>query len=230
MKQNNQFDDFFKSLNIKPNNISLYERAFTHSSFNFDARTDHKDYERLEFIGDSLIGFVVADLAFNLHPDLSQGEMTKLRSTLVQTENLTKLAKSYHMENYVRVGKSLKQQDLSRMSHLLEDIFEAVIGALYLDQGLKMAYGVVKKIFYPEVKYFNPSKLHDYKSQLQEEIQSENRDAVEYILVSEEGPAHDKIFEMEVKLDGITLGRGKGKTKKLAEQQAAKEALAKRAN
>lgn len=227
---NNNLDDFFRSLNIKPHDISIYERAFTHSSFNFDAKTDHKDYERLEFIGDSLIGFVVADLAFNLHSDLSQGEMTKLRSTLVQTENLTRLAKSYHLEDYIRVGKSLKTQDISRMTHLLEDVFEAVIGALYLDQGLKTAYGVVKKIFYPEVKYFNPSMLHDYKSQLQEEIQSENRETLEYILISEEGPAHNKLFEMEVRLDDIILGRGKGKTKKLAEQMAAKEALAKRAH
>lgn len=224
----NKFDDFFKSFNIKPKNISLYERAFTHSSFNFDAKTDHKDYERLEFIGDSVIGFVVADLAYNIHSDLSQGEMTKLRSTLVQSASLTRLAKSYHLEQYIRVGNSLKNQDLSKMTHLLEDVFEAVIGAIYLDQGLKTTYGIVKKIFYPEVKNFNASMLHDYKSQLQEDIQSENRETIEYVVVKETGPSHDKVFEVEARLDNITLGKGSGKTKKEAEQLAAKAALSKR--
>ena len=224
----NNLNEFFKSLNIKPKNLSLYERAFTHSSFNFDAKTDHKDYERLEFIGDSVIGFVVADLAYNLHPDLAQGEMTKLRSTLVQSQNLNKLAKSYHMEKYIKVGNSLKNQDLTKMTHLLEDVFEAVIGAMYLDQGLKTTYGIVKKIFYPEVKNFNFSMLHDFKSQLQEEIQAENREAVEYVVVKESGPSHDKTFEVEVRLENITLGKGVGKSKKEAEQLAAKDALSKR--
>lgn len=224
----NNLNEFFKALNIKPKNISLYERAFTHSSFNFDAKTDHKDYERLEFIGDSVIGFVVADLAYNLHKNLSQGEMTKLRSTLVQSQNLNKLAKAYSLEKYIRVGNSLKNQDLSKMTHLLEDVFEAVIGAMYLDQGLKTTYGIVKKIFYPEVKYFNFTMLHDYKSQLQEEVQAENREAVEYIVVKETGPSHDKVFEVEVRIDSISYGKGVGKTKKEAEQLAAKDALSKR--
>lgn len=224
----NSLDEFFKSLNIKPKNLSLYERAFTHSSFNFDAKTDHKDYERLEFIGDSVIGFVVADLAYNLHKELSQGEMTKMRSTLVQSQNLNKLAKNYHLERYIKVGNSLKNQDLSKMTHLLEDVFEAVIGAMYLDQGLRTTYGIVKKIFYPEVKNFNFSMLHDYKSQLQEEIQAENREAVEYVVVKESGPSHDKTFEVEVRLENITLGKGVGKSKKEAEQLAAKDALSKR--
>ena len=224
----NSLDEFFKTLNIKPKNLSLYERAVTHSSFNFDAKTDHKDYERLEFIGDSVIGFVVADLAYNLHKNLSQGEMTKLRSTLVQSQNLNKLAKAYSLEKYIRVGNSLKNQDLSKMTHLLEDVFEAVIGAMYLDQGLKTTYGIVKKIFYPEVKYFNFTMLHDYKSQLQEEVQAENREAVEYIVVKETGPSHDKVFEVEVRIDNISYGKGVGKTKKEAEQLAAKDALSKR--
>ena len=225
---NNNLNEFFKALNIKPKNLPLYERAFTHSSFNFDAKTDHKDYERLEFIGDSVIGFVVADLAYTLHPELSQGEMTKLRSTLVQSQNLNRLAKNYHMERYIKVGNSLRNQDLSKMTHLLEDVFEAVVGAMYIDQGLKTTYGIVKKIFYPEVKNFNFSMLHDYKSQLQEEIQAENREAVEYVVVKESGPSHDKVFEVEVRLENLTLGKGVGKSKKEAEQSAAKDALSKR--
>ena len=221
-----KFKELAKKLGFKYHNLNIYFQAFTHKSY----ANEHKlpCNERLEFIGDSVIGFVVADLAYNLHPDLSQGEMTKLRSTLVQSQNLNKLAKGYHLEKYIRVGNSLKNQDLSKMTHLLEDVFEAVIGAMYLDQGLRTTYGIVKKIFYPEVKNFNFSMLHDYKSQLQEEIQAENREAVEYVVVKESGPSHNKIFEVEVRLEKITLGKGVGKSKKEAEQLAAKDALSKR--
>lgn len=222
------FDEFFKSMNIKPKDISLYEIAFTHSSCNENVKANHIDYERLEFIGDSVIGFVVADLAYNMHPELAQGLLTKLRASLVQSGNLSRLAASYHLDKYIKVGNSLKNQDISKMNRILEDVFEATIGAIYLDQGLRRTYGIVKKIFYPEVKNFDPSMLHDYKSQLQEYIQAENRETVDYVVVKESGPSHDKTFEIEVRLENITLGKGVGKSKKEAEQMAAKNALSKR--
>ncbi|MEG0034531.1 MAG: ribonuclease III [Bacilli bacterium] len=224
-----ELDNFFVKINIVPNNLAIYKTAFTHSSFNFDANTTHRDYERLEFMGDSLIGFVVADLAFNLHSDLSQGDMSKLRSTLVQSQGLKELAMKYEMEKYVIVGKSLLNQDLSKMSHLLEDVFEAVIGAIYLDQGLKKAYGVVKGIFYDKVKDFDFTTLHDYKSRLQEEFQAETRQSVEYIVLKESGPAHDRVFKVAVKFGDIVLGTGEARSKKDAEQAAAKDALSKKA-
>lgn len=224
------FELFFKKVNIKPKNLSLYEMAFTHKSYNFDAGTSHKDYERLEFMGDSIVGFVVADLCFTLHPELSQGDMTKLRSSLVQAAALKKLAVKYHMNKYVKVGKSLQNIDILDMPHLLEDIFEAVMGAIYLDQGLTVAYGVIKNIFYGNVKTFSiKDDFHDYKSKLQEETQSETRNALEYKIVNENGPAHSRIFEIEVVLNGIVLGKGSGKSKKDAEQMAAKDALSKKA-
>lgn len=224
-----QFELFFEKINIKPNNINIYRTALTHSSFNFDANTTHRDYERLEFMGDSIIGFVVADLAYNLHPDLSQGDMSKLRSNLVQSASLKSIAAEYDLDKYVIVGKSLVHQDLTKMSHLLEDIFEAVMGAIYLDQGLKIAYGIVKSIFYDRVKKFDFSALHDYKSKLQEEFQAEKRQSVEYEVLSESGPAHDRVFTVAVKYDGLLLGKGEARTKKDAEQMAAKDALSKRA-
>ena len=220
-------DYFFKDFNLKPNNKAIYEIAFTHSSFNFDAKTSHKDYERLEFMGDSFINFVVADLAYNLRSDLDQGEMTKLRSTLVQQQGLTKLAKKYNLKDYIRVGKSLQNQDLEKMPHLLEDIFEAVIGAMYVDQGLNKTYHFVRNLFFDEVKNFSTEQLHDYKSTLQELLQGETRQTVTYKVLDEIGPQHDKTFVVEACYGNIILGKGKGKSKKEAEQNAAKEALKK---
>lgn len=220
---------FFKKINIKPKNTEIYERAFTHSSFNFDANTNHKDYEKLEFMGDSIIGFVVAELVYTLHNDLSQGDMTKVRSNLVQSRNLKILARRYDMDKYVLVGKSLVNQNYLEMPHLLEDIFEAVMGALYIDQGLKTTYGVIKSIFYESVLNFDFSTFNDYKSTLQEEFQSEKKTSVQYKVTKESGPAHDRMFEVEVSYNNLILGKGSGKTKKDAEQAAAKDALSKKA-
>src|SRR5574344_1195667 len=125
-KKVSEFDEFFKKINVKPKNIKLYEMAFTHKSYNFDANTSHVDYERLEFMGDAIVGFVVADLCYTLHPELSQGDMTKLRSNLVQAGALKSLAVKYNMDKYVKVGKSLQNVNILAMPHLLEDIFESV--------------------------------------------------------------------------------------------------------
>lgn len=228
MSQNN-YDNLFKKLGIHPKNIQIYETALTHSSYNFDANTTHLDYERLEFIGDSLIGFVVADLCFAVRPNIPQGVMTKIRSTLVQATSLKKLAIKYELEKYIRIGNSLKNKDITQMPHILEDVFEAIIGAVYIDLGLKTAYNITEKIFFDEVKNFDQESFHDYKSQLQEEVQSENRKSVIYECIDEQGPPHDKTFTCIVKFEDIVLGTGLGKTKKDAEQLAAKDALSKKA-
>lgn len=228
-KSSPKFALFFKKINVIPKDLSLYEMAFTHKSYNFDANTSHEDYERLEFIGDSIIGFVVADLVYTLHPELSQGDMTKVKATLVQAKYLKDLAIKYHMDRYVKVGKSLKNTDIRQMPHLLEDIFEAVMGAIYLDQGLVTTYGVIKNVFYGVVRDFSRDLFHDFKSRLQEAIQAESRIAVEYKCVKELGPAHNRTFEVEVTYNDLVLGVGTGKSKKEAEQNAAKDALSKKA-
>lgn len=218
-------DSFFKEMHIKPKNVSIYETAFTHASYNSDANTSHKDYERLEFIGDSFVGMIVADLAYNLHPELDQGQMSKLKAGLVQAQALKQMAIRFNMQKYVRVGNSLKNVDLVKMPHLLEDIFEAVVGAIYIDQGLNKTYNLIRKLFYNEVKNFDFSKLHDYKTKLQEYVQADTRKAVEYKVINEKGPSHDKTFEVEVLFNNIVLGKGIGKSKKEAEQNAARDAL-----
>ncbi len=216
---------FLKSFGINPKNIELYEMAFTHSSFNSDAKTHHHDYERLEFMGDSVLGFVVASLIYNYHPEMNEGSMTKARSTLVQTASLAKKAREYHYDEYIRAGHSLTKEQALKNDHILEDIFEAVLGAIYLDQGIQIAFKYVVNMFENDVKNFQPTEVKDYKSRLQEAMQAEYRESVTYKVISEKGPPHDRTFEVEVYFNSQALGTGIGKSKKEAEQKAAQDAL-----
>lgn len=213
--------------NIKPHSLGNYEEAFTHSSFNADANTKHRDYERFEFLGDSVINMVVTDYAFKVHPEMGQGNLTKLKSALVATNSLAALSLKYGLHEYIRVGNSFVAQ-VSQSKHLLEDVFEAFIGAVYLDQGFEFTKKLLLDIFSKEIENFKMSEMTDYKSKLQEETQAEHRESVVYELLSESGPAHDRTFTVRVLFDGIELGVGSGSTKKQAEQNAAKQALEKR--
>ena len=212
---------------IKPHSLENYEEAFTHSSFNADANTKHRDYERFEFLGDSVINMVVTEHAFKVHPEMGQGNLTKLKSTLVATNSLAALSLKYGLHEYIRVGNSFVAQ-VSQSKHLLEDVFEAFIGAVYLDQGFEFTKKLLLEIFAKEIENFKMSEMTDYKSKLQEEIQAEHRESVAYELLEESGPAHNRTFKVRVLFDGIELGVGIGSTKKQAEQNAAKEALGKR--
>lgn len=217
------------SIQIRPRDISIYELALTHSSFNADAKTKHHDYERLEYMGDAVLGFVIADLIYECHPDMDQGLMSKLRSHLVQSKSLANYARKIQLQDYVLAGHSIDQESIVKSNKILEDVFEALIGAIYLDQGIKKAYSYIKWIFYNDVKFAPLDELTDFKTRLQEEMQSEFRDSVTYKLIKEEGPAHDKIFVSEVYFNDEPLARGTGKTKKASEQDAAKNALKKKA-
>lgn len=222
-------NEFLKQFNIEPKHISLYEQAFTHPSYNADANTKHHDYERLEFLGDSVIDLIVAEISFVARPELNQGSLTKMRAALVSTNGLSSLARKYNLHEYIRLGNSFSG-DISKANHILENVFEAFIGALYLDQGFKITKDVLVTIFINLIKTFNADSLNDYKSRLQEEMQAEHRESVYYELVSETGPAHEKNFKVRVMFDGIELGVGEGSTKKEAEQLAAKAALEKEAS
>ena len=212
---------------IKPHDLEIYEEAFTHSSFNADANTKHHDYERLEFLGDSVINTVVTEHAFKVHSEMGQGMLTKLKSTLVATDALASYALKYGLDEYIRVGNSFVAE-IKKSKHLLEDVFEAFFGAVYLDQGFEVSKRILLGIFAKDIEEFRPSEIADYKSKLQEEVQAEHRESVSYEVVSEEGPAHNRRFTVRVLFDGIELGVGSGSTKKQAEQNAAKEALSKR--
>ena len=221
--------ELLTKLNIKPKHIALFETAFTHSSYNADANTKHHDYERLEYLGDSVIGLVVSEVSYGARPEMAQGPLTKMKSMLVSTNSLADLARKFDFPNYIRVGNSFSG-DISKANHLLEDVFEAFFGALYLDQGFEVARKMLIDIFIGPIKAYNVDDLTDYKSRLQEEMQAEHRESVIYQVISESGPSHDKRFVVHVTFDGIELGVGEGKTKKQAEQMAAKAALNKEAS
>lgn len=220
--------ELLEKLNIKPKHISLYETAFTHSSYNADANTKHHDYERMEFLGDSVIGLVVSEVSYGARPEMTQGPLTKMKSNLVSTTSLADLARKYDFPNYIRVGNSFSG-DISKANHLLEDVFEAFFGAIYLDQGFEVARKLLIDIFINIIKNYNIEDSTDYKSKLQEEMQAEHRESVTYEVISETGPSHDRHFVVHVVFDGMELGVGEGSTKKQAEQMAAKAALEKEA-
>lgn len=218
----------FETLNLRPKTLDLYQVAFTHSSCNVSEHY-RQDYERLEFIGDAVLSFVVAALIYKIHgATLDQGKMTKMRSELVQKKSLARYAGLLGFQAFIQFGPSIKV-DEQQNQRFLEDVFEAFIGALYLDLGIKVASQFITKIFKIDIVNFTFDTMTDYKSELQEAIQAENRDAVQYRIVKEEGPSHDKTYTIEVYLDDICLGVGVGKTKKAAQQQAAKAALEKKA-
>ena len=221
-------EELFKLLGIKPNDNKLYNLALTHPSCNSEANTKHQDYERLEFVGDSVIGFVSADLIFKLHGEMDQGLMSKLRSYLVCSKSLANYSRKIELYKYIRIGHSISLSQLEKSDKILEDVFEALMGAIYLDLGIDVAYKVIKNFLFDDIKNTGIEELVDAKTKLQEDIQSEYREAVKYELIDEYGPAHDRTFEVQVTFNGLVLGKGVGKSKKAAEEAAAKDALRKR--
>ena len=217
-----------KKLHITFKDIALYEQALTHPSYNGDANTKHQDYEKLEFMGDAVLGYVTADLVYKNRPEMSEGNLTKLRSVLVSTKPLANYARKINLPEYIRIGHSITVDQVKNSDKILENVFEALVGAIYLDAGLKYAYRLISSLLMEDILNYDVDNLTDYKSKLQEEIQAEHRDAVQYVTVETSGPAHDRTFKVQVLYNGIVLGVGEGKSKKKAEEMAAKSALSKR--
>ncbi len=224
----NNVSDLLKKLHITYKDLAIYEQALTHPSYNGDANTKHQDYEKLEFMGDSVLGYVTADLVYKNRPEMSEGDLTKLRSVLVSTKPLAAYARKISLDQYVRIGHSISASQVKESDKILENVFESLIGAIYLDAGLKAAYRFIKYILLKDIQTYDADNLTDYKTKLQEEIQAEHRDAVQYVTISQSGPAHDRTFTVQVKYNDIVLGTGTGKSKKKAEEMAAKDALSKR--
>ena len=220
--------ELLNNLEIPFKDLSLYILALTHPSYNADANTKHEDYERLEFMGDAVLGFVCADLIFKIHDEMDQGNMSKLRSYLVKSASLANYARKINLQNYIRAGHSLNAEQIARSNKILEDVFEALIGAIYLELGIEFASEYLSKFLVEDIKNTDLSVLTDPKTRLQEEMQAEHRDSVKYVVIKEAGPAHDRTFTVNVIFNGIVLATGVGKSKKAAEEDAARNALAKR--
>ena len=206
-------------LGIRTHDNALYERAFTHTSYS-NEHDNCESYERLEFLGDAVLELIISDFLYS-EKHLEEGTMTKLRASYVCEEACYTYAKELDFDKYIRVGSGEIEANMT----ILADVFESFVGALYLDKGLEETRGVVLKVI---KKYIdkNVDFLHDYKSELQELVQTVRKSVV-YDIVDERGPAHDKTFVCHVLVDNILMGTGVGSSKKAAEQEAAKMALTK---
>ena len=205
----------------------LLLEALSHSSHANEKRKTRKCNERLEFLGDSVLSIVVSEFLFHKYPELPEGELTKLRASMVCEKALHVFAKEIHLGEFLLLGKGEEHTGGRSRSSILADAFEAVIAAIFLDGGMDAAKRHILRFIPddPEEEKKQPSGFHDYKTQLQEVVQKNPEEKVEYVLVSEYGPDHDKAFEVEVCLNSNVIGKGMGHSKKAAEQQAAKEAL-----
>lgn len=215
--------EFEKVIGYEFKNKSLLETALTHSSYANEKQTGKDCNERLEFLGDSVLGVITADYFYHNLAHLPEGEMTKKRAACVCEKSLHGFAKQINLGKYLLLGRGEDNTGGRHRASILADAFEAVIGAIYLDGGLenvrKFVLGFIKEAAAKQLS------LRDYKTELQEIIQKNPDEHLTYILVGESGPDHDKRFEVEVMLNSNVVGYGMGKSKKLAEQQAAKQAL-----
>lgn len=214
----------FKRLGILPNELKLYTTAFSHSSYVHEHNLK-SDYERLEFLGDKVLDLAISDYLYN-NFNKKEGDMTKLRASYVCENACCRYAQDLNFSDYIKVGHG-EEIDGGRFKKvILADIFESFCGAMYLDLGYEVAKEKILSIIVPYIEDPNIVFFSDYKSALQEFVQTDGK-SVTYEVVSESGPAHNKEFEVILKVDDIILGRGIGANKKKAEQEAAKDALEK---
>ncbi|MCA0969173.1 ribonuclease III [Halobacillus litoralis] len=220
------FSSFQNKINIQFNDVSLLEQAFTHSSYvNEHRKTDRQDNERLEFLGDAVLELGVSQYLYREFPDMAEGELTKFRASIVCEISLVQFANELNFQDLILLGKGEELTGGRNRPALLADVFEAFIGALYLDQGFDAVVRFLETYVYPKVKKGAFSHAMDFKSQLQEFIQRDKNSKIEYEIVEERGPAHSREFIAHVRIQGDTGGIGVGRTKKEAEQKAAQQAL-----
>ena len=207
-------------------NSKLITRAFTHSSY-VNENKSGEDYERLEFLGDKILDFLVSEYLYTSE-HLKEGQMTKIRASYVCENALFEYSKKLEFNNYLKLGKGEEAQGGRTKKAILADVFEAFLAATYLTYGLDKVREIVADIVIKAIENKEDYYLRDYKSELQELLQSDKK-GCEYIIEKEEGPSNNKTFTTIVVMDGVTLGRGVASSKKESEQEAAKDALSKQA-
>lgn len=203
---------------------SLLQEALTHSSYANEMRNGVKCNERMEFLGDAVLSIVTAEFLYTKFPDMPEGELSKLRSGLVCTAELSGFAREMGLGEYLFLGKGELNTGGKDRPSILENAFEALIAAIYLDGGMEKAKAHILR-FLSSALENHKLNFKDYKTALQEIVQQNPDETLNYVIVGESGPDHDKRFEVEVHLNSNVIGRGIGKSKKQAEQEAAREAL-----
>ena len=213
-----------KSIGYKFKNIELLKTAFTHTSYAYENRVESN--EKLEFLGDSILEFVSSEYIYKNYEHLKEGEMTKVRATVVCEQSLYKIAKLHNFSDFLYLGNSEKKTGGNKRPAILADSVEAVIAAMFLDGGIEPVKTFIVENLKEEIEV---ASRHvgdkDYKTVLQEKLQIHGEVKIEYKTLSEKGPDHDKTFEVQVLCNGKVLALGKGKSKKLAQMEAARKAI-----
>ncbi len=206
---------------------TLLRQALTHSSYSNEQKINrYPDYERLEFLGDAVLELVSSDYMFHENPRMSEGELTKRRSSIVCEPALAFCARQIGLERFILLGKGEEATGGRKRDSIISDVMEAVIGAVYLDSGIEEARNFIRRFILSDLEH--KQLFYDAKTILQEEVQKENCGLLRYELIREEGPEHDKNFVVEALIGDRKAGTGTGHSKKAAEQQAAYAALLKR--
>lgn len=207
-------------------NNKLFEEAFTHRSYLNEAKLKISSNERLEFLGDSILSFAVSNYLYSNYPDFDEGNLTNLRSLIVNTKSLSETAKELNMGQLLKLSKGEEESKGRENATLLENSFEAYVGALFLDQGMVSVVKFLNATLFTKIQELvNKKAFKDPKSMLQEKVQAKKQGSPIYRVLDEIGPAHAKIFKVGVFIDGKKLGEGSGKSKQVAEESAAKIAL-----
>ena len=205
-------------------NKRLLRQALTHSSFANEQKINkYDDYERLEFLGDAVLELVSSEFLFRENVNMTEGQLTRLRASMVCEQALAYCAREFGLENYILLGKGEELTGGRTKDSIISDVMEAIIGALYVDNGMEEAKAYIHRFVLSDLEH--KQLFYDAKTILQERIQQKNQGTLHYELIREEGPDHDKMFVVEAKIYDKTIGAGQGRTKKAAEQQAAYEAL-----
>jgi ribonuclease-3 len=216
---------FEKYAGIRFKSLELLNLAFSHRSFSNEQSSETDNNEKLEFLGDSILGLVVSEYIFNSLPDKNEGELAKIKSFVVSEDSLDIIGRKIRIDNFVLIGKGEEYSGGRTKKAIIADCLEAVFGAYFIDSGFKPAKKFVLQCLTPEInKVLEDRHRKDYKTLLQELVQKKYKTYPKYSLINKKGPDHDKTFWIEVKFNEQRYGVGKGKSKKEAEQNAAAEA------
>ncbi len=229
MKDTDKLLNLQAKLKYMFDDVKLLKMALTHKSFAYEKDNPNYDMynERIEFLGDAILEHIISDLLFSQVPELSEGEMTKKRAAIVCEASLSHAFKRINGQEYIYLGKCEKNSNGMLKDAIIADAFEAVLGAIYIDGGYNIARDICLELLDEEIRMVLTGHMinTDYKTQLQELLQKNGTVKIEYILVKEEGPEHEKLFTIDVLFNGKKIGEGTGKSKKHAEQEAAHQAL-----
>lgn len=227
-QRKNKLENFQKKLGHEFNDIGLLNQSLTHKSFVNENNRKFKDNERLEFLGDSVLDLIIGEYTLKNFTTHMEGDLSKIRAALVNESNLSLIARSLNLGEYVQLGKGESLAGGHDKNSILANTFEALVAAIYLDEGLKKTAQILLPLFKSDLHHLaNTSSYRDHKSELQEYTQAIKIPIPSYKVVKEIGPDHNKIFEVAVTINDKISGHGKGKSKKEGEQEAAKEALIK---